>query len=183
MMVSPHSTAVAAGLLNESVRSAFCCRVPNKPADLLLRNGRIINVFSGEIETADIAIYDGKIAGIGTGYSAKQTIDLNGSYVSPGLIDAHVHIESSLCVPAPLNRRRHVVAASCHRHHRSPRNRQRRRHRRNPLHGRQPPRHPTANRNHGPQLRPRHQHGHERRNAERRRSRRSSRRRRCRRMD
>src|ERR1700735_5066791 len=69
-------------------------------ADLLLRNGRIINVFSGEIETADIAVSVGKIAGIGSGYSAKQSIDLNGSYVAPGLIDAHVHIESSLCVPA-----------------------------------------------------------------------------------
>jgi adenine deaminase len=70
------------------------------PADLLLRNGRIINVFSGEIETADIAIFAGKIAGIGPGYSARQTIDLAGSYIAPGLIDAHVHIESSLCIPA-----------------------------------------------------------------------------------
>src|SRR5580698_5800819 len=72
----------------------------DKPADLLFRNGRIINVFNGEIESADIAIYEGKIAGVGLGYSAKEIIDLNGSYVSPGLIDAHVHIESSLCVPA-----------------------------------------------------------------------------------
>jgi len=70
------------------------------PADLVLRNGRIINVFSGEIEIADIAVFGGRIAGIGSGYSGRQTVDLAGSFVAPGLIDAHVHIESSLCVPA-----------------------------------------------------------------------------------
>jgi adenine deaminase len=69
-------------------------------ADLLLTAGKIINVFTGEIESADIAVVDGVIAGIGPGYQAKRTIDLDGSYVAPGLIDAHVHIESSLCVPA-----------------------------------------------------------------------------------
>ncbi|HRK30778.1 MAG TPA: adenine deaminase [Tepidisphaeraceae bacterium] len=69
------------------------------PADLLLRGGRIVNVFSGEIELADIAIANGRIAGIGPGYRANETIDLNGAFVAPGLIDAHVHIESSLCTP------------------------------------------------------------------------------------
>jgi adenine deaminase len=70
------------------------------PADLLLRNARIVNVFSTQIDSGDIAIADGHIAGVGSGYTAKQTIDLKGSYVAPGLIDAHVHIESSLCLPA-----------------------------------------------------------------------------------
>src|SRR3954452_8618253 len=70
------------------------------PADLLLRNGRIVNVFSGLIEQADIAITGEWIAGIGPGDQAKEVIDLAGAYVSPGLIDAHVHIESSLCVPS-----------------------------------------------------------------------------------
>jgi adenine deaminase len=70
------------------------------PADLVLQNARIVNVFSGQIERGDIAIFDGYIAGIGTGCSGQQTIDLSGAYVAPGLIDAHVHIESSLCVPA-----------------------------------------------------------------------------------
>src|SRR5207253_11276959 len=69
------------------------------PAELLLRNAQIVNVFSGEIERADIAIADGYIAGIGPGYSAQRQIDLAGAYVAPGLIDAHVHIESSLCLP------------------------------------------------------------------------------------
>ena len=70
------------------------------PADLLLKNGRILNVFTGEIEPGDIAIADGKIAGIGRDYSAAQTIDLKNAYVAPGLIDAHVHIDSRLCRPA-----------------------------------------------------------------------------------
>src|SRR3954468_9523461 len=68
------------------------------PADLVLRNGRIVNVFSGEIESGDIAIFDGRIAGIGN-YRGKDEVDLHGAYVAPGLIDAHVHIESSLCIP------------------------------------------------------------------------------------
>jgi adenine deaminase len=70
------------------------------PADLLLRDARIVNVFSGEIERANIAIEGGLIAGIGSTYDAKEVVDLKGAYVAPGLIDAHVHIESSLCLPA-----------------------------------------------------------------------------------
>ncbi|MEO0963822.1 MAG: adenine deaminase [Planctomycetota bacterium] len=70
------------------------------PADLLLTGGRLINVFTGELEPVDIAICGERIAGVGAGYSAERTIDLGGSYVAPGLIDAHVHIESSLCLPS-----------------------------------------------------------------------------------
>jgi adenine deaminase len=72
----------------------------DEPADLVLRNGRILNVFSGETEHSDLAVFDGCIAGIGPGYTGRQEIDLGGAYVAPGLIDAHVHIESSLCIPA-----------------------------------------------------------------------------------
>src|SRR5438270_7323307 len=68
------------------------------PADLVLRNGRIVNVFSAEIESGDIAIYNGLIAGIGS-YRGKEEVDLKGACVAPGVIDAHVHIESSLCIP------------------------------------------------------------------------------------
>jgi adenine deaminase len=71
----------------------------DSPADLVLRGGRVVNVFSGEIETVDIAVVDGLIAGLGGNYEAKEVIDLAGAYVAPGYIDAHVHIESSLCVP------------------------------------------------------------------------------------
>lgn len=70
------------------------------PADLLLRNGRIVNVFAGALEEADVALVGGRIAGIGAGYHAAAEVDLRGAYLLPGLIDAHVHIESSLCIPA-----------------------------------------------------------------------------------
>src|SRR5689334_9466590 len=74
------------------------------PADLVLRNCRIVNVFSSQIEQADITIADGLIAGVGNGYEGKEVVDLVGAYVAPGLIDAHVHIESSLCLPAEFAR-------------------------------------------------------------------------------
>ena len=71
-----------------------------QPADLLLRNGRIVNVFAGLVEQGDVAIWRDRIVGIGPGYKALQEVDLEGAYITPGLIDAHVHIESSLLVPA-----------------------------------------------------------------------------------
>jgi adenine deaminase len=85
----------ASNRLNQVLRVAR----GDEPADLLLQNGQIVNVFSSQIEKADIAIVDGLIAGVGPGYHAKQSVDLKGAYVAPGLIDAHVHIESSLCLP------------------------------------------------------------------------------------
>lgn len=69
------------------------------PADLVLRNARLINVYSGEIESTDIAVRRSRVVGVGTGYAATREIDLEGRYVCPGFIDAHVHIESSLCTP------------------------------------------------------------------------------------
>ncbi|MFN8467570.1 MAG: adenine deaminase [Caldilineaceae bacterium] len=81
-------------------RSLLAAARGDVPADLLLRNGRIVNVFTGLVEQGDIAIWRDRIAGIGPGYKARQEINLDGAYVTPGLIDAHVHIESSLLVPA-----------------------------------------------------------------------------------
>ena len=69
-------------------------------ADLVLKNARIINVFTDEIDTADIAISGNSIVGVGT-YHGRKEVDLHGKYVCPGLIDGHIHIESSmLCGPA-----------------------------------------------------------------------------------
>ncbi|SEF42598.1 Adenine deaminase [Caloramator fervidus] len=66
-------------------------------AQLVLKNCKIINVFSHEIIEGDIAIDDGKIVAVGK-YEGFKEIDLKGLYASPGLIDGHVHIESSLVV-------------------------------------------------------------------------------------
>ncbi len=64
-------------------------------ADLLLRNARLVNVFSGSIHDADVAIHHSRVVGLGE-YRARQTIDLEGRYLCPGFIDGHVHIESSM---------------------------------------------------------------------------------------
>ncbi|MCS6844948.1 MAG: adenine deaminase [Caldilineales bacterium] len=69
----------------------------DRPADLLLRNARVVNVFTGAVEPADIAVAGGQIAGMGAGYTAQETVDLGGAFVAPGFIDAHVHVESSMC--------------------------------------------------------------------------------------
>lgn len=72
-------------------------------AELVLKNGSYVNVFTGEMEKGDIAIADGKIVGIGT-YSGEKEIDIGGRIAAPGLIDAHVHIESSQLSPEEFAR-------------------------------------------------------------------------------
>ena len=71
-----------------------------QPADLLLKNARIINTFVAEIEQGNVAIHDGRIAGIGDYKEAEETIDLQGEFLAPGLINGHTHIESSMLHPA-----------------------------------------------------------------------------------
>ena len=69
-----------------------------KKASLVLKNGRFVNVFTGELIGADIAIEGDKIVGYGS-YEGQEEIDLKGKIAVPGLIDAHVHIESSQLSP------------------------------------------------------------------------------------
>ena len=64
--------------------------------DLVLRNGQIVNVFSGEIIDKDVAILEDTIVGIDEGYEGYNEIDLKGLYLAPGFIDGHLHIESSM---------------------------------------------------------------------------------------
>lgn len=72
------------------------------PADLVLRGGRVVNVFMGSIQESDVAVYDGMIVGLGSGYLGKTEWDLNGKWIVPGLIDGHLHIESSMLLPSKL---------------------------------------------------------------------------------
>lgn len=67
--------------------------------DKVLKGGFVVNVFSGKIVKADVAILDGKIVGVGE-YDGIENIDVNGKYVIPGLIDTHLHIESTMLTPA-----------------------------------------------------------------------------------
>jgi len=69
------------------------------PADLVLRNARLVNVFSGEIYLTDVAVAGSRIAGFGPGYEGRETVDLEGRCLCPGLLDAHVHVESAMVPP------------------------------------------------------------------------------------
>ena len=76
------------------------------PADLCIKNARVINVFDRSISDADIYISGGYIAGFGGKDfpAAREVFDARGSYIAPGLIDSHVHIESSHLCPAEFSR-------------------------------------------------------------------------------
>ena len=67
----------------------------DEPADLVVAGGRVLSVFTREWLDADVAIVDGHIVGVGLGYEGRERIDARGAWVAPGLIDAHMHIESS----------------------------------------------------------------------------------------
>ena len=73
------------------------------PADLVIKNCKVVNVFSGEIISGDIAVSGSKIAGIGE-YEGREVVDAKGSYAVPGLIDSHIHIESSYVTPEEIGR-------------------------------------------------------------------------------
>ncbi|MEZ4522317.1 MAG: adenine deaminase [Thermomicrobiales bacterium] len=68
----------------------------NEPADLLLQDARIVNVFTCEIQRGNVAIADGRIVGVGDYNDAEDVIDLDGAFLAPSFIDGHIHTESSL---------------------------------------------------------------------------------------
>ena len=71
--------------------------------DFILKNGNIVDVKTEEIKQADLAVKDGKIAGIGY-FLGENEIDCTGKYLTPGFIDAHVHIESSMATPMEFSK-------------------------------------------------------------------------------
>ena len=75
-----------------------------EPCDLVIKNARILNVFTGETEQGEIAVRDGIIVGIGEGYSAREVYDGAGMIFLPGLIDAHIHVESTMLTPEEFAR-------------------------------------------------------------------------------
>lgn len=74
------------------------------PADLVLKNGKIVDVYNGQIIEGDVAVCGQWITGVGTSYQGIEEIDVQGKYISPGLIDSHVHIESSYVTPEEFGR-------------------------------------------------------------------------------
>ncbi|MEJ2216305.1 MAG: adenine deaminase [Gemmatimonadota bacterium] len=75
----------------------------DRPADAVFRNGRVVNVFTAEVEEVDVAVAGPWIAGLGA-YDGVEVVDLDGAWLLPGLIDAHVHIESSMATPPEFAR-------------------------------------------------------------------------------
>ena len=74
-----------------------------EPADRVLRNCKVVNVYNGDMEEGDIAFCNGLIAGVGR-YSGKVEIDAGGLFAAPGFIDSHIHIESSYVSPEEIGR-------------------------------------------------------------------------------
>jgi len=70
-----------------------------KPAEKVFKNARVLDVFNKTFHTTSVAVEKGMIVGVGE-YRGKKEIDLGGRYLAPGLIDGHVHIESSMVTPA-----------------------------------------------------------------------------------
>ena len=74
------------------------------PADLVIRGCNVVDVYTGTVRMDSIAITDGMIVGFGDDYRGREEIDAKGAYAAPGLIDAHIHIESSYTSPEEFGR-------------------------------------------------------------------------------
>jgi adenine deaminase len=99
MPLQPQGGPVA--LLQRRIRVAL----GEEPGDLLLTGAQVVNVFTGCVEPANVVVADGWIAGVGPyDWPACEKIDLKGRFVLPGLIDAHMHLESTLLLPGELAR-------------------------------------------------------------------------------
>lgn len=84
---------------NEQIKEMILAARGDLVPDLVLKNARIVNVFTNDIEPGDVAVKDGYIVGIGE-YEGKEEIDIGGKVICPGLIDGHIHIESSMISPS-----------------------------------------------------------------------------------
>src|SRR5271170_6629469 len=75
-----------------------------QPADLVVRNARILNLVTGELQSGDIAVCGSLIVGTFDGYRGLEEIDAKGRFAAPGFIDSHVHCESTLVTPGEFDR-------------------------------------------------------------------------------
>jgi adenine deaminase len=86
----------------ETLRRRILAARGEIPADTVLKGGRVVNLFSGRIEEGDVAVLDGSIVGVGLSYSGKEEIPVRNKWIVPGLIDGHLHVESSMLSPAHI---------------------------------------------------------------------------------
>lgn len=78
-------------------------------SDLIFRNCKIVDVFTGEIVESSVGVKDGIIIGVSKSLQGRKEVDLKGAYISPGFIDAHLHLESTMVAPSELV----ATAAAC----------------------------------------------------------------------
>src|SRR3984893_13894437 len=90
----PPSRRQARGVIRPTSRWMAVAR-GDEPADVVVAGGKVLSVFTREWLDADVAIVDGHVVGVASGYQGVERIDAAGAWVAPGLIDAHMHIESS----------------------------------------------------------------------------------------
>lgn len=83
----------------QNLKKRIDCATKREKCDLVIHNAHIFNVFTGETEEGDIAVADGVVVAIGNGYTGKTEYDAKGAVAIPGLIDGHIHVESSLLSP------------------------------------------------------------------------------------
>src|SRR5207244_9529384 len=96
------STSTATRVLASSFMHDLARRLAvargDEPADVVVRGGRVLSVFTREWLDVDIAVADGWIAGLGE-YDGRDVVDATGRYVVPGFIDAHMHLETTKLLP------------------------------------------------------------------------------------
>ena len=87
------------------LRNLIDAAAGRRKADLVIKNCKIVNVLNGEIISGEVAIFGGKIIGMGAAeYDGEKIFDAQGKFLAPGFIDAHIHIESSYISPEQLGR-------------------------------------------------------------------------------
>src|SRR5262249_38050658 len=89
----------------EAARRRIRVALGQEPGALLIAGGKVVNVLNRRVERADVVIADGRMAGMGCyEWRATRTLSAEGLVLMPGLIDAHMHLESTLLAPAELAR-------------------------------------------------------------------------------
>jgi adenine deaminase len=87
----------------DNLRRIIAAASGETPPDLVVKGGKVVNVFTSEVIEADVAVAEGFVAGLGS-YDGVHNIPAAGRYIVPGFIDGHYHIESSLVWPPELAR-------------------------------------------------------------------------------
>lgn len=102
--MTPYSIGSMEMLRGEYLRDIVDAGMGKRPADLVIRGGQVVDVFTASVFEADVLIFGDRVAGIvGAGEGeGDSVIDVAGRYVVPGLMDAHIHVESTMLVPPRL---------------------------------------------------------------------------------